>query len=182
MVLVIVCLLVAAATPGWAEAVLQPGDVFPALEGTTLSGRKIRLPDAAAGKPAVVIIGFTKEAGRPSLEWARRFVRDFRLEEVPVFQIPIIEHAPKLVRPLIPAGLRREVEKTLHDYAFLCYRDEALWKRRVGFAQADASYLFLLDSEGRIVERWAGHYTENHYERLRARLEAQGTTLAAGGN
>lgn len=149
---------------------LRPGSQFPPLEGTALSGRKVRLPEASLGKPSVLIIGFTKEAGPPSMEWARRFLRDPGLPHVPVFQIPIIEHAPRLLRPLISSGLRREVEKPLHDFAVLCYRDEKTWKQRAGFSRHDASYLFVLDAQGKILAHTAGQYTEHGYQMLRSAL------------
>ena len=43
-------------------APLAIGDVFPRLEAEFLTGRKAVLPDAAAGKSALVMMGFTYDS------------------------------------------------------------------------------------------------------------------------
>jgi hypothetical protein len=48
----------------WAEgaARLAPGSDMPLLEATTLSGDSLALPRDARGRPAIVVIGFSKAA------------------------------------------------------------------------------------------------------------------------
>lgn len=154
------------------EAPLSIGQRFPDIQGQTLSGRAVQLPLAVQGKPAVVIMGFSKEAGKPSLEWARRFVRDHNLSAVPIYQIPVLERAPRLIRPLIQSALRKEVEPPLHDFALLVYRGEQVWKQRVGFSEPGHSYIFVLDKDARVIARASGLPNEAEYQRLKSSLRS----------
>ena len=70
----ILVVLTAAALPATAMAQQEKkapvpvavGDTFPRLEAEFLSGRKAVLPDAAKGKTALVLMGFTYDSG---LRW-----------------------------------------------------------------------------------------------------------------
>ena len=45
---------------------------IPAIEGETLSGRKVSLPAAAGGQSALLIIGFTHGSEAQTKAWSRR--------------------------------------------------------------------------------------------------------------
>jgi hypothetical protein len=70
---------------------LAAGDVFPRLEAEFLTGRKAVLPDAAAGKTALVMMGFTYDSRFAVEEWAEHVQREFGAnDKVTFFEVPVI--------------------------------------------------------------------------------------------
>ena len=55
-----------------------PGSEPPKLRGETLDGKAIVLPDAAAGRVALLVIGASKKGGDRTAPWREHFVADFR--------------------------------------------------------------------------------------------------------
>ena len=51
------------------------GTPWPVSEAETLAGGMIRLPDAAKGKYALVVITFSKDAGEASKAWCNQKLR-----------------------------------------------------------------------------------------------------------
>jgi hypothetical protein len=52
-------------TAGQSEAgSLHAGELFPTISGITLSGKLLELPAAASGKPAVVVVSFSRATGK----------------------------------------------------------------------------------------------------------------------
>src|SRR5262245_6485347 len=74
--LVLVLCLIAASKPSKAQA-LQPGASLPQLQGTTLDGANIALPDASTGKVTLLIFSFSKAAGEQATVWNKRFIQDY---------------------------------------------------------------------------------------------------------
>jgi hypothetical protein len=60
------------------------------------------LPDAAAGHPAVVVIGFTHSSQNQTKAWAARLQHEF-----PTYSIAVLENAPRLVRGMAVHGMKR---------------------------------------------------------------------------
>lgn len=158
---------------------LEPGVALPTIEGETLSGRKIRINDSAAGRPAVIVMGFSRAAGSPSLEWSSRLLRDFASAELAVFSVPVLEFVPRMVRPLVPGGMRRSIPAYQHDKCVLLFKDERFWKERVGYQRPEISYVILVDRRGRVIEVTRGLFTESGYEQVRERIRQLITAIQA---
>ena len=56
---------------------LAPGEPMPALKGEFLTGRQARLPGAAAGRAALLALGFTYDSRVAVEVWIGRFRKDF---------------------------------------------------------------------------------------------------------
>ena len=57
---------------------------------------KIVLPDAAAGKVAVLIFGFTKASKVPTSAWAEKLQADLGTRsEFELYQLPVLESVPR---------------------------------------------------------------------------------------
>ncbi|MBY0502786.1 MAG: hypothetical protein K2X03_02675 [Bryobacteraceae bacterium] len=146
-----------------APAALTPGTPFPAVEAETLAGAKLRLPDAAKGKPALVVITFSKEAGDASKAWCTRFVKD----NGQLYQIAMLEKAPRLVRGLIKRGMRGDMPPALQARMLLLFQGEAAWRKTVGVTNDALPVLVTLDAEGRITWSHQGAFDEAQYQKLR---------------
>jgi len=63
---------------------------FPRIEGESLLGQKMALPDAAAGHAAVVVIAFTHSSQNQTKAWTARLEHD-----LPTYSIAVLEDAPR---------------------------------------------------------------------------------------
>jgi len=137
---------------------LKVGDVLPPLKGDFLTGRDAQLPDAAKGKVALAMLGFTYDSRHAVEAWGEWFRQAFGpREDVTFFEVPMIGGFGKLGRWFIDSGMRKGTPKALHENVITVYSGVGDWKRRVGFhdaAEHDA-YLILLDRDG--VIRWLVH-------------------------
>lgn len=144
------------------------GETLPRMEGETLSGKPIVLPDAAHGKFALLAVGFSKNGGDKVNAWGKRFKQDFGKDSnYVVYPVAELEAAPRLIRGMIKGGMRRGTSLEEQDRFVLLFQGEADWKKFVSFATADEAYLLLLDANGAV--KWRGHgvLSEERYAPLR---------------
>src|SRR5215831_9769419 len=72
---------------------------FPRLQEENLDGQQVVLPDAASGKVAVLVMGFSRASKTPTEAWAKRITSDFgRTSGFVLYQMPILEAVPKMFR------------------------------------------------------------------------------------
>jgi hypothetical protein len=130
--------------------------VIPHTEAETLSGKKIVLPEAAAGHPAVFIVGFSRAGGDSSGRWDKQLRQDFATESnVRVYSVAELQDAPKMVRGMIRHGMRGSIPKNEQDSFVLLYQDEDVWKKLADFSDPNDAYILLVDSADNI--RWRTH-------------------------
>jgi hypothetical protein len=148
-----------------AESPLKPGDALPVIQGTTLNEKPLQLPQAAAGRSAVLAFGFSKDAGVPVREWVKRLG-----DSAALYQVPVLEGVPRLFRGLTVGGIRKDTEPKLRDNVVLIYKDDAAWRARLQVSDDKTAYLVVVDSQGRILERFAGAPTDDNLARVRSAL------------
>jgi hypothetical protein len=125
---------------------------LPAVDGETLSGKKVSLPAAAAGQPALLIIGFTHGSQTQTKAWAMRVRGRF-----PTWSIAVLEDVPRLVRGMATHGIKSGTPKDQYDRFLLVYHGEKQLKQAAGFDSPDDAYLLVIDGTGAI--RWSYHGT-----------------------
>src|SRR4029077_4662872 len=59
-----------------AFALSARSETLPRLEGASLSGKQVVLPNDAHGKIALLVIGFTKKSSHATQAWGQRFKKD----------------------------------------------------------------------------------------------------------
>lgn len=122
----------------------------------TLSGTKIVLPDAFAGHPAVLIIGFSRSGGNSAGRWDKQIRLELAKDKnVRVFSIAELQDAPRLARGVIRHGMRGGIPQNEHDSFVLLYQDEDAWKKLADFADTNDAYVLLVDPAATI--RWRAH-------------------------
>ncbi|HEY1262406.1 MAG TPA: hypothetical protein VGF06_02720 [Terriglobales bacterium] len=149
---------------------------IPHVTAKSLNGKVVTLPADFAGKPAVLIVGFSKAGGEQCGPFARRLAKE---QPGPVghglliYQIAMLESAPRLIRGLIVHGIRGGVPQGAQDRFLPLFEDENQWKQVAGFTRSDEkdAYLLLVDPDGTV--RWRGHgpYSETLYNQLIGQLE-----------
>jgi hypothetical protein len=145
---------------------------MPKLEGESLSGHPVILPDAALGKVAVLILGFTKASKVPTSDWGKRISKDFNGQPAfVVYQLPVLEEVPRLIRGMVISGIRKGVPDDMRDHFVPIVNGEAELKKLVNYKEPDDAYLVVLNRSGRIVAQIHGSLADAAYAQLRARLE-----------
>jgi hypothetical protein len=146
---------------------------MPKIEGESLAGHKVVLPDAAAGKVAVLILGFTKASKIPTSVWANRLLADFGTRpDLEVYQLPVLEDVPRLVRGMVISGIKKGIPENRRDHFVPVLQHEAELKQFVQYGAPDDAYLVVLSRAENIVEQSHGPPSEANYPRLRAEIES----------
>jgi len=159
-----VAFTLSAATP---VAEITVGDKLPLLRGEFLSGRIAALPQAASGRVAFLMLGFTYDSRFQVEAWAKRFRQDFGTKPgVTFFEIPMIGGMARMGKWFIDSGMRRGTPKADHENVITVYGGTDAWKQRVGFHDPAAAYLVLIDQHGRVAWRSAGSLDEQRYGAL----------------
>jgi hypothetical protein len=159
-------------------APLAVGDVFPRLEAEFLTGRKAVLPDAAAGKSALILMGFTYDSRYDVEAWVEHMGGDLGPNErVTYFQIPVIGGMGRMAKWFIDSGMRKGTPKALHENVITVYGGVDRWKKAMGFTKAHekSAYLALLGPDGRIQWMHHGGYSEDAMRALRTALGGRPT-------
>ena len=152
-------------------APLNVGDVFPRLEAEFLTGRKAVLPDAAAGKYALVMMGFTYDSRHAVEDWAAQFQTAFAANpKVTFFEVPVIGGMGRMASWFINSGMRKGTPKELHENVITVYGRVDRWKTVMGFskAQENEAYLALLGPDGRVRWLHRGGVSQDAMTALRA--------------
>ncbi len=164
LALLVLALTASAAAP---VAELAVGDLLPPLRGEFLSGRTAVLPQAASGRAALLMLGFTYDSRFSVEAWAKRFRQDFGAKpEVTFFEIPMIGGLARMGKWFIDSGMRRGTPQADHENVITVYGGTDAWKQRVGFKDPQAAYLILIGPSGKVAWRYAGSLDEEPYKAL----------------
>lgn len=146
---------------------LAVGDQLPSLRGEFLSGRTAVLPQAASGRVALLMLGFTYDSRFQVEAWAKRFRQDFGAEpRVTFFEIPMIGGLARMGKWFIDGGMRRGTPKADYENVITVYGGTDAWKQQGGLNDPKAAYLILIDQHGRVAWRSAGSLDEQRYSTL----------------
>jgi len=137
---------------------LRAGDRLPPLEGEFLTGRAATLPSMAAGRLAVVLMGFTYASRSPVEAWGAWCRTTFGTNpDITFFEVPVIGGMARMGRWFIDRGMRRGTPAELHEHVITVYSKAGDWKTRLGVTSANDrdAFVVALDREG--VVRWLYH-------------------------
>jgi hypothetical protein len=137
---------------------------IPATDGETLSGHRIVVAEAIRGHRAVLIAGFSKEAGDGCSAWAKMVHADSSLKAVGVYQLAMLEEAPRILRPMIKSGMRKGLSAGELEEFVILTRDEKLWRSYFGVDNDKDPWVVLVDAGGGVV--WHGHGAAQNLEPL----------------
>ncbi len=148
-------------------------DRLPALKGEFLSGRAAALPDAAAGKVTLLVLGFSRDSQHATGPWVDRFKQDFgKVPQCTFFQVAMIPGAARMAKPFIESGMRKGVAKQDHENFMVVFGGVDPWKQLVHYQDPDTAYLIVLDKSGVIRWQHAGGFDQAGYAALSAQLRS----------
>jgi hypothetical protein len=146
---------------------IAQSQTLPRLEGETLSGKHIVIPDDARGKAALMVIGFTKKSSQATQAWEQRFKKDFGNDQkYVVYPVAVLEDVPGFIRGMVTSGIRKGIPPAEQNHFITLFRGAGDLKRFVAYAGPDEAYLLLLDAKGVIQWRGHGSFREQDYAAL----------------
>ena len=145
---------------------------LPRLQEENLAGQQVVLPDAASGKVAVLIFGFSRASQTPTEAWAKRIGSDFgKSSGFELYQLPLLEEVPRIIRGMIASGMKKGVPENQRANFVPVMHSEAELKKLVGYKEADDAYLVVLDCYGKVAFQTHGATPDANYAQLRSKLE-----------
>ncbi len=152
------------------------GHMFPSVAGRSLAGENVRIPEALAGAPAVLLVAYRRGTQPDTDRWIEMLRRD--LPAVRFLELPTI---PNVVwRPLagwIDSGMRRGVPQAMWPNVVTLYEEGGVVRGFLGDAGGLTTHVVLLDAAGRVAWFDAGGYRPEADAGLRAAASA--STFAA---
>jgi hypothetical protein len=146
------------------------GAALPHTEAETLSGKKVVLPDALDGRPAIVVVGFTKRSQSQTAAWSTRLTKDFGAEpRLQRYSIAVLDDVPGFIRGMVISGIRRGVPAEQQDTFLVITHDAKPWRDLAGITSADDAYVILFDNTAHIVAQTHGSI-ENAYAPLQPEI------------
>jgi len=148
-------------------ALAQVGQTLPRLEGTTLDDQKIILPDAARYHAVVLIFGFSHKSADQADGWGKRLAKEYSSQPtVGYFEVPVLQSAPGMVRPMIVHGMRKGTPAAEQGHVLIVSQHEAELKKLSGYHEPDDAYAMVAAPDGRIVWQTHGAVTDTSYADL----------------
>ena len=160
----------------WADVAVRAQEEFPSVVAETSAGGTLTLPLSTAEGYTIVAVAFGKKA-EPLLEdWYApaysRFVAKSGLfasdYHVDLFLMPLFVGANRAAYGTTMNRLRKEVDPEIAQRVVFVKGDARGLIDRLGLADKDVPYFFLLDKQGHIRARVQGAYTVERLEALEA--------------
>jgi len=152
---------------------------IPSTEATALSGQTIRLPRDLPPF-AFLVLGFSEKSSSDSAECGRRLEEALPKQvDAKVYQLPVLEGAPKLVRGFVTRSMKKSVPNELQSTFVPVFDHEAEWKRLTGFESPDDAYILLTERQGRVLWRTHGPCGGDRVRMAIAQLEREARPVHA---
>lgn len=134
---------------------------MPKTEAESLSGHEVVLPLAVAGHPAVIVIGFSHSSSKTMERWDKQIGAEITARAgVPLYNMAVIQDAPKFVRGMITHGMKAVVPAAGQDRFLTVVQGEEELKKAVNFSAGADTYIVVLDAAGNIVFLTRGEPSE----------------------
>jgi hypothetical protein len=151
---------------------LDIGKSMPELKGEFLSGKKAVLPDAAKGKVAMFLVGFSYESRFAVEAWAARYKKDFGSNpKITFFEVPVIGGMGMLGKPFIDRGMRNGTPKEFHQNVLTVYGGAGQLRKAFRAKNDKHAVIVLCDPQGLAQWTWEGMMDETKYLEMKTVAE-----------
>jgi hypothetical protein len=145
-------------------------DTIPSASGTALDGHTISLP-RDLNHATILILGFSKNSADATTAWEKPIRLGLASPpSIGFYDMPFLQDAPSLLRPLIVRSIRKQVPDALKPNFVPLTTGESNWKQLTNFSPAtpDAAYVLLVDRNGKVL--WQTHeaFTQARFDELSA--------------
>ncbi|GJM21471.1 MAG: hypothetical protein DHS20C15_13860 [Planctomycetota bacterium] len=127
------------------------GERFPKVQGASLEGESITLPDALAGKPAVLLVGYVQNTQFDLDRWILGLLQAGT--PVQLLEVPTIDGlVPGMIANTINEGMRGGIPEEDWGSVVTVYDDAEAIVNFTGNTRPQNGRIFLLDASGTV--RW----------------------------
>jgi len=146
---------------------------FPRLQEENLAGQQVVLPDAASGKVALLVLGFSRSSSTPTGAWAKHIQSDFgKTPGFELYQLAVLEAVPRIFRGMVISGIKKGVPESERAYFLPVLHEEDQLQKLVGFKEEGDAYIIVLDRSGKVAYQTHGASVDPAYAELRAKVTA----------
>jgi hypothetical protein len=123
---------------------------FPTVQGTSLEGKKVTIPDDLKGKPTLVLVGYIQRAQFDIDRWILGALQaDVKAS---IIEVPTIAGMlPQMVQGFIDGGMRKGIPQSDWGSVVTVYEDAPKIIQALGNERPQSAYAVLLDKDGRIA-------------------------------
>ena len=126
------------------------GETFPSVQGTTLEGDPVRLPEDLGGAPAVLLIGYVQDTQFDIDRWFMGLVQaDVQARVIEVPTIPGL--VPSLLSDRIDDGMRSGIPAEAWSEVVTVYDDARSIVELTGSERPRNARVVLLDADGKVA-------------------------------
>jgi len=147
-------LLLIGCTLGCSSKVATPNNVknsmFPTVQGQSLSGETVSIPEKFKGKSTLLLVGYVQRAQFDIDRWILGVLQ--AEVQVQIVEVPTIAGMlPQMVQSFIDNGMRSGIPEADWGSVVTVYGDADKIIAALGNDRPQSAYAVLLDKEGRIV-------------------------------
>jgi ATP10 protein len=144
---------------------------FPELKAKTLAGKEISFPGDTKDKPAIICVAFKDETQKMADSWTKEIMTQYSDSQIHYFEVPMLKNGLKMMRKMIDGGMRKGIDKTLHDNVATYYGDLAGYKKKLLMPDEMNCYIFLADKSGNIQFTSEGEANKEKLQQLYKKIE-----------
>jgi len=157
----------------------QVGDIFPALEGETLSEEHYSLPEDTKGKYTLLGMAYSKKAEPLLKTWFQPAYNKFiaktgmfdQFYDVNILFIPMFVGVNQTAHKSNMKKMRQKENKDLFPHILYFKGKLEPYKKSLGMDRKDLPYFYVLDKDGKIIYFTTGRFTEEKMEAIEALLD-----------
>jgi len=124
--------------------------VFPTVQGKSLKGEAVSIPERFAGKKTLLLIGYVQRAQFDIDRWILGVLQ--AEVKVDIVEVPTIAGMlPQMVQSFIDNGMRSGIPEADWGSVVTVYEDAPKIISALGNERPQSAYAVLLDTQGRIV-------------------------------
>ena len=167
---------------GLAPATAQKGEMFPYLEGVTLTDKELKLPEDTKGKFTLIGMAYSKKSEDDLKTWFNPVYNTFIHKsssslfgdigyDVNVYFIPMFTGVKKAAANTAEKQMKKKTDPKLLPHVLFYRGDLKTYKDALDFEKKDVPYFFVLDKDGRIVYATSGSYSDKKMKEVENLME-----------
>jgi hypothetical protein len=150
----------------------EAGGVFPVIKGKALTGDSVQVPDDLAGDLNLIVVAFQREQQEdvdtwiPGAESLEKSVDSLRF-----YEFPVLPEMNSVSKWFIYRGMRSGItSERARERTVTFHLDKEQFRRDLGIESEDYISVFLVDSEGALIWRGLGEWSQEKEDSLRRAL------------
>jgi ATP10 protein len=144
---------------------------FPELKAKTLAGKEISFPGDMKDKPTIICVAFKDETQKIADSWTKEIMTQYNDSQIHYFEVPMLKSGLKMMQKMIDGGMRKGIDKDLHDNVATYYGDLAGYKKKIQMPDEMTCYIFLADKSGNIQFTSEGEANKEKLQQLYKKIE-----------